>query len=156
MDQVANRDFQTRAALLIALAALTGCGEDARMERIHSLMTNELDDAADGIWEAAGYVITAAGEQSLYPSTDEEWRAVASSADDLAGLAEKMKGPDYALDDGDWAQISDGLVIAAGRARLAAEARDKEELFEAGGHIYRVCVSCHQAYAPGMSGEDAQ
>jgi cytochrome c551/c552 len=33
------------------------------------------------------------------------------------------------------------------QAMEAAEAEDSEALFEIGGHIYNVCVACHQVYA---------
>ncbi len=146
-----------RLALLGAALFASACsGEGARIERIHYLMAGEMDEAADGIWSVAGYDITAAGERSLYPTTDEGWRAVAESADDLAAVAEKLKTRDYALNDTDWVEISEGLVVAAARARKAAEAQDEQELFDAGGHVYRVCVSCHQAYAPDIVGAYAE
>jgi cytochrome c551/c552 len=45
-------------------------------------------------------------------------------------------------------QISQGLVDAGVLAMAATDARDTEALFDAGGRIYNVCVSCHQQYIP--------
>jgi cytochrome c551/c552 len=43
-------------------------------------------------------------------------------------------------------EIAVGLTQAGKRAMAAAEARDPDALFEVGGEIYNVCVSCHQLY----------
>jgi cytochrome c556 len=39
------------------------------------------------------------------------------------------------------------LTDAANDARKAAEARNIDALFTAGGDLYRVCSACHQRYA---------
>ncbi|MBI1394109.1 MAG: hypothetical protein GC152_15360 [Alphaproteobacteria bacterium] len=142
------------AAAVAVITVMTGCGaETSKLDAVHRLMTEEMEPAAEGIWDAAGYVITAAGEESLYPTTDEGWRAVAGKANELAAAAEKLKDPLYAIDNGEWVAISESLVIASGVARAAADSRNEQDLFDAGGQIYGVCLSCHQAYSPELIGE---
>lgn len=136
--------------LLSATLALTACGPEKADEQlilVNTLMLEELDPAVDGIWDKAGYVITEEGETSLFPKTDEEWAGVMAAADEVAAVAKKLAGEPYAQGREDWTEISEGLIAAAGSARDAAEAQDEEAVFNAGGHIYRVCRSCHDIYA---------
>ncbi len=134
-----------------ALLALVGCsgGSGDRDRRIatNTLMVDELDVAADGIWEHSGYVITEAeGEVSLFPSTDEGWAKVAKATRDIEAIAYRLAEAPYAVDDHDWPEIALGLVDAATAARTAVEARDEDALFNAGGQLYRVCLACHERY----------
>jgi cytochrome c556 len=52
-----------------------------------------------------------------------------------------------ARDRGDWIAMSLALVEAGERALRAAEARDKDSVFTAGGDVYAACTSCHAKYA---------
>jgi hypothetical protein len=113
-----------------------------------------LDPAADMIWDSAGYIITAEGEQDLQPTTDEGWLAVQHSAVVVAETGNLLMMPGRARDDKDWIEISQGLVDVGMRAKAAAEAHDADALFEAGGQIYRVCTSCHQIYVQGEEKSD--
>lgn len=136
----------------LAMLALLGCaeqGEAARDARVHELMVEALEPAANIVWDYAGWVVTADGEEELWPTTDKGWAEVATGAEEIAEIAVLLVGEDYAdgaPDEADWIEIANGLVIAAERARAAALARDKQELFDAGGHLYRVCVACHSRY----------
>lgn len=135
---------------LSASLCLAGCGPkkaDEHLILVNTLMLEELDPAVDGIWDKGGYIITETEEISLFPKTDEEWAAVAAAADEVAAVARKLGGEPYAQGREDWIDISEGLVAAAGSAKEAAEAQDEDAVFNAGGHIYRVCRSCHDIYA---------
>ena len=46
----------------------------------------------------------------------------------------------------DWEGFARGLAGAGELAIAAAEARDAEALFDAGGQIYQVCRACHEQY----------
>jgi hypothetical protein len=77
-----------------------------------------LDPSADVIWGASGWILTEAGEQDLTPTTQEGWDAVRNAA----------------------ATATAELLIDA------AERKDSEAIFNLGGTLYNVCVSCHQLY----------
>ena len=140
-----------RIALILSLAVV-GCGgapPSASFEPVHDVketMRLVLDPAADVIWSSAGEIVTADGVEDLAPTTDEGWLRVAHAAAVVAESGNLLMTPDRALDQADWAEISRGMVRAGVRARDAAEARDAAALFAAGGHLYNVCVSCHQQY----------
>jgi hypothetical protein len=108
-----------------------------------------LDPAADHVWDSAGSIITAEGTQELAPTTDEGWLAVQHSAAVIAETGNLLVMPGRAVDNEAWQDISLGLVAAGLRAQSAAAAKDADELFDAGGQIYRVCSSCHSVYVQG-------
>lgn len=134
------------AALFAFLAACAGESEEIRDARVHDLMANELEPAADGVWDNAGWIITEAGEEKLWPTTEAGWAEVAASAERIAEIAESLKGNAYRQEGTDWDIYADGLVVAAERARVAALAQDEQEVFDAGGHIYQVCRACHERF----------
>jgi hypothetical protein len=142
--------------VLAVLLAVSSCDQGAPASAVsyrldltmHEVMSEVLDPAADGVWGNVGFVITAAGEQNLAPTTDEGWLSVAHSGAVVAETANLLRLPGRARP-GDWSEIAAGLADAGMAARAAALARDEDALFEAGGTIYRVCVSCHQIYLVG-------
>jgi hypothetical protein len=113
---------------------------------MHDFMNEELDVVADKIWDHQGYIITVEGEESLFPTTDEGWQAVADAADEMAALSEVLATETYSLGEQDWVTYSEGLAVAAGQVKDAALAQDEEAVFEAGGLMYRVCRSCHERF----------
>ena len=143
------KDFLSLGIISICLSACGGNSDKssfATEEEIHSLMLEELDPAADGIWDNAGYILTEAGEESLFPETEAEWSDVASSADAVAEIARRLADDHYAQGRQDWKEIAHGLEDAAETVRRATAEQDQEALFDAGGYVYRVCVACHERY----------
>ena len=105
-----------------------------------------LDPAADHLWGSTGSIITAEGTEELAPTSEEEWLAVQHSAVVVAETGNLLLMPSRAKDDGPWREMSLGLIEAGLLAESAANARDPDALFEAGGQLYRVCKSCHAVY----------
>ncbi len=138
-------------ALVVAIGAL-GCEappSSAPYERateIAEFMEWLLEPAADVIWDSAGQIDTEAGVQDLAPTTEEGWNQVRNQAALISELGNLLMMPHFAQGRPDWTEISRGLVRAGARVQRAAEARDAEVLFEEGGLLYQVCVSCHQIY----------
>lgn len=112
-----------------------------------------LDPAADLLWASAGSIVTIEGVQELAPTTEEGWLAVQHSAVVVAESGNLLIMPGRAWDDQDWREISLALVDVGLRAKAAAEAKDADALFETGGELYRICVSCHTQY---IQSEDRQ
>tara|TARA_Y100000310_G_scaffold345310_1_gene463627 strand:- start:42 stop:479 length:438 start_codon:yes stop_codon:yes gene_type:complete len=141
---------------------LGGCAEPDEAKTIPFKTTGDvkhtmlwvLDPAADRIWASAGSVITAQGVEELAPTTDEGWLEVQHSAVVVAESGNLLLMPERARDDQDWQEISLGLIDVGIRAAKAAEAHDADALFEVGGQLYRVCVSCHTQYIKGDERED--
>ncbi|MDA1074539.1 MAG: hypothetical protein O3A63_07240 [Proteobacteria bacterium] len=109
-------------------------------------MTWVLEPAADTLWDSAGSIITADGEQDLAPQTDEQWQIVRSQAAVVAEAGNLLMLPGRAVDDEAWMEYSTGLIDAGIKAMQAAEAKDADALFEAGAGLYQVCLACHMKY----------
>ena len=136
--------------LLAGLMTVACSQQDSELEwrvSVNTLMTEELDPAVDEIWLKSGYVLTEEeGEVSLFPKTKEEWDQMVLATDEIIAIAGRLADEPYSRGKEDWVQFSAGLVDAAETAKTAAQARDKEAVFDAGGYLYRVCVACHERY----------
>lgn len=162
------RGWTSALAALAAAVALCGCGGDAPavvaqaqpVGDVKQTMIWLLDPAADVIWESAGFVLTEDGEQSLAPTTDEEWAAVQHAAKVVAEggnlllmphlLPDVAEAGEYGQSEAAWVEFSNGMTRVAQQAMQAAEDQDAVALFEIGGHLYNVCRACHQVFARDM------
>lgn len=143
--------------IILCALLITGCNQPEQVKPIPFESTGDvkhimqwvLDPAADHLWGSAGSIITEAGTEELAPTTEEGWLAVQHSAVVVAETANLLLMPSRTKDDEAWREIALGLVSAGLRAKSAAEAKNGEELFEAGAQLYRVCKSCHAIYVEG-------
>jgi hypothetical protein len=110
-----------------------------------------IDPAADVIWDSVKSVSTEAGTKEIAPQNDEQWAAVRNAAATLIEARNLLMVSARARDDKGWAAAARDLEKTAGGALKAAEAKDKEALFAAGGEIYVVCKGCHVEYAKHLS-----
>ena len=110
------------------------------------LMDEDLNAAAEVLWDSAGFIDTYEGTTDLTPTTDEGWNAVFSATDRLTELSEILKDVQHSQGRPGWDQISSGMAVAAEQARTAAHEQDGEKLFDAGAQLYKVCVACHQVF----------
>ena len=139
-----------------AAVLLLSCSRESGVELpvqpvgdLHDTMTWVLDPAADVIWGSAGWVLTAEGTDDLTPTTEEGWDEVRHSAAVLAESGNLLLMP-HLVPEGDeeaWIEFSRGMTRVAQEALAAVDARDSAALFETGGHLYNVCLACHQVYA---------
>ena len=142
-----------RRALTLCLAGLLAACQDAPeavpyepVTDMAGLMEHVLEPAADVLWDSAGSIITADGEQFLAPTTDEGWLAVLNQATVIAEAGNTLMLPIYRQDEGAWMEFSKGLTAAGRVAMEAARQQDDDALFQAGARLYSVCVACHQMY----------
>lgn len=141
------------ALILMALMALTACSEDRPIElplqttaSVHDFMLWMLEPAAEVLWDSAGYVITAEGEQDLQPTTQAGWDLVRNNATVVAESGNLLMLEGYRIDESDWLEYAAGVVRAGIAAREAAIAQDADALFKAGGQLYNACRACHNRY----------
>jgi hypothetical protein len=110
------------------------------------LMQSVVDPTADEIWDSVRTIITKEGTEEIRPHTPEQWLAVRNHAVALAESGNLLMMVPRAKDGGEWMQRSRELVDTSERAIRAADARNADELFTAGGDIYQACSNCHQKY----------
>lgn len=147
------------AAALGSLLLLASCGGGGGGDAVGAdalgagpdfvYMNEVMQIRAETIWNSAGYIISAEGERSLAPTTDEGWAAVAAGAESVKAAGEELKSVAWRRDDESWIAFADGIIVAGERARLGAVAHSEDEIFESGAQLYRVCVACHQFYRVG-------
>jgi hypothetical protein len=114
---------------------------------VKEVMNWILDPSSDVIWGSVGTIITEQGEENRRPETDEQWTAVRDAAAVVAEGGNLLLTPGRLRDEGDWVKHAHELTKAAQAAIGAAEAKDVDSLFTAGGDIYLVCSACHEQYA---------
>ena len=146
----ATLTFVPAAAML--LAACTGSAPAAPppfkpVADMKQLMNAVIDPAADTVWNSVGTTISAAGTDERFPRTDEEWTVVLNGAITLTESGNLLMIGSRAKDTGDWMKMSQDLVDVGVRTIKAAQARNKDAIFDVGGDIYIACVNCHRKYA---------
>jgi hypothetical protein len=113
---------------------------------VKQLMEATIDPAADVLWASVGTVVSEKGVEEIAPKNEEEWATVRHSALTLAESGNLLMIGERPKDKGDWMKMSQALVDAGVVALKAAEAKNPEALFEAGGQVYEVCKQCHSKY----------
>jgi len=110
-----------------------------------------IDPATDGVWDSVKTIVTKKGTEEIRPKTDEQWAAVVSSAATVAEASNLLMLDGRALDKKEWMTAVRRLTDTAEKAMKAAEAKDADAVFAAGGEIYEACRGCHQRYAPHLN-----
>lgn len=138
-------------ALILALAISACTPEPVPYEPVadlSQLMVRVLGPAADDYWGAVGTIMTLEGTEEIAPRTFAEWEAVRNAAMTVAESGNLLMMPGRAMEDPRWNEMSLRLVATGRKAFSAADARDPDAVFEAGGELYVVCNECHAAFAP--------
>jgi hypothetical protein len=139
---------------LIILMLVSSCGTQQETPSATFKITGDtkhlmmlvVEPASDVVWDSSGSITTAQGVEDLTPTTEEEWLKVKHSAAVIVESGNLLLLPGRFRDNKDWQEISYGLIDVGQRLITAIDARDSEAMFDLGGQLYSVCVSCHQLY----------
>ena len=117
------------------------------------LMSWIIDPNATAIWNSVGSITTEKGTEEKHPRTDEEWATFRNAAATLIESGNLLMLDGRAVDNDQWMATSRGMADAAATVLEAAEAKDVEAYFDAGGALYEACTACHSKYlvGPGAS-----
>ena len=118
---------------------------------VKDLMANVVDPTADGVWEVVGTVSTKEGTFEKAPATDDEWDDVKAKAITLVEIGNLLMLPARSGGSDEWIKRSQELIAQSKRAIQAAEAHDKDGLFNTGADIYEACVNCHKQFDPAIT-----
>jgi len=110
------------------------------------LMTWIIDPNAVAIWGSVGSVATDKGTEERHPQTDEEWSTFRNAAATLVESGNLLMLDGRAVDKDQWMATAKGMSDAAAQVLEAAEAKDVEAYFDAGGALYEACTACHSKY----------
>jgi cytochrome c556 len=140
---------------------------------VQQLMEGLIDPSADALWDSVAYIATASGIEDRQPRTPEQWQAVRTSAVNLIEAANLLCMPGRIVADdpagsppGDklgelshheiqqridasheaFVQFARGLQAATQRALAAIDAKNAQDLMDAGATIDEACEACHVTY----------
>ena len=128
---------------------------------IHGIMENIVYPNADGYWKSVATIITEEGTQEIQPRNDEEWEAVVGYAYTLTEvgnllLMKEREREEHVWPEGDidWVGYAQAMIDAGETAIKAAESKNPQAVFDAGGELYVACRNCHGKYLhePGAPG----
>jgi len=135
--------------ILAALLFGAACSRQPPVQPIATvkqLMDSTVHPAAEVIFESVGSIITIKGTEEIRPANDEEWSEVRRSAMTLAEAGNLLMLGNRPWDKDFWFENARLLTDAAMVAWRAADAKNAEALFDAGGQVYEVCQRCHEHY----------
>ncbi len=139
--------------LAACLPLLVACAPDESAEAfipvadVQQLMLHVLEPAAEHYWDAVGWVIDFDGTTEIFPRSHEEWEAVVNAAYVVAESGNLLMMDPRRVDDAAWVSMSQALIAVGRDAIAAAEAEDRDAVFDAGAEVYYACTACHSAYA---------
>jgi len=141
---------------LLALAACSGpqgaANPAAAPKYDTSLPMNEfmlhvVHPASQVYWRGSGIELTMAGERDLSPKDEAGWEALVTAASTVAEAGNALQLPGRARPpEADWNRMAQDMTVRALEARTAADARDKQAVFDTGGRLYETCIACHAKY----------
>ena len=118
---------------------------------VKDLMANLVDPTADIVWDSVGTISTPEGTFEKAPATDDEWDDVKAGAITLVEIGNLLMLPARSGNNDEWILRAKDLITQSQRAIKAAEAHDKEGVFNIGADIYETCVNCHKRFDPAIT-----
>jgi len=114
-------------------------------------MAHVVQFSAANVWKWQGFVTDASGERDLSPKTDQDWEDAESASLTLAEVTNMLMTADRRVDDPRWDAAVAQVREVALKEAAAAEKKDYDAYFEAGGELDGACESCHVHFAPGFT-----
>ena len=130
----------------LGLALTAACAQPPPFKpvtTVKELMKSTIEPTSEAVFDAA---VWENGVPVGAPKSDDEWNEVRYSALTLAESGNLLMMAPRARDELGWMTRSLALVDAGVGAAKAAESRNLDAVFRAGGQIYLACTGCHQQY----------
>ena len=120
---------------------------------MNEFMLHVVDPAGQAFWRGAGVELTDSGEKDLSPTDEAGWEALVTAASTVAEAGNALQLPGRArAPEAEWNRLAQEMTARALDARKAADAHDKQAVFDTGGRLYETCVACHAKYVIGPAG----
>jgi hypothetical protein len=151
------RNLQTALSLIVLVLPLAGCAQQntqsaqadlQTVASIEDIMESLVAHMATDVFASVGTIIDEKGAREIVPENDEAWTEVRHAAMGLAETGNLLMLEGHAKDREDWLLFSQQLRDRSVEAAKAADARNADQLLDAGGRIYEVCENCHRKYIP--------
>ena len=149
-----------RLAALVGLLGLAACtrpvgpaGEGVKFDTslpMNEFMLHVVDPAGQAFWRGAGTELTLEGERDLSPTDEAGWEDLVTAASTVAEAGNALQLPGRArAPEAEWNRYAQEMTARALDARKAADARDKQAVFDTGGRLYETCIACHETFVIG-------
>jgi hypothetical protein len=150
------RNLQTALSLIVFVVPFLGCAPNTQSPQaelqtvasVKDIMESLIGHMATDIFASVGTIIDEKGMREIVPENDEAWIEVRYAAMGLAETGNLLMLEGRAKDKEDWILFSQQLRERSVEAAKAVDARDADQLLDAGGRIYEVCENCHRKYIP--------
>jgi hypothetical protein len=132
--------------IIVAFALCAACSSSADLRpiaTIEQIMETTVEPVSNAIFDAA---VWENGVRVGGPRTTDDWKALEANAMMLAETGNLLLMPGRAKGDAGWVTRTEDMKVAAMEAVTAAQARNIDAMFIAGGHIYQACTGCHLQY----------
>ncbi len=138
--------------VLLCISILNACSQKSPHTynstlNLKQVMEWVIDPSADVVWDSVKYITTSSGTEEISPKTDADWESIRNSAATLIQAGNILMLDHLAKDNQQWHEFAKRLSTNAEVALKAAQNKDKDALFDAGGNIYNACKACHDKYA---------
>src|SRR5438128_7235921 len=132
-------------AIIVALVSGVGCSktELRPVATVEQIMETTVEPVSNKVFDAAAWEN---GVQVGGPKTDDDWKMVEANAVMLAETGNLLLMGSRMKDQAGWVTRTQAMMDAANQAAKAAEAKNTEPIFNAGGKIYQACLGCHLQY----------
>lgn len=130
--------------------ALSSAGDPVKLP-MNEFMAHVVQYSAANVWKWQGFVTDASGERDLSPKTDADWEDAESASLTLAEVTNMLMTSDRRVDDPRWDAAVAKVREVALKEAAAAEKKDYDAFFAAGGEMDGACESCHMHFAPGFT-----
>lgn len=116
---------------------------------VREVMKHIVNPAAETYWKHTGVVDDEKGSNDRTPTSQADWDEAVNSAAQVAEAGNLLMMDGRARDPGGpWMKYAQALTTAGVAGMAAAQAKDHDKTFDAGGEIYNACYNCHGKYIP--------
>jgi hypothetical protein len=116
------------------------------MLSVREVMRHIVNPAAETYWKHTGEIDTTDGATDRTPTADADWVETVNAAAQVQEAGNLLMMDGRARDQGPWMKYAQALTNAGALAMAAAQAKDHDRVFNAGGEIYNACFNCHARY----------
>ena len=113
---------------------------------VKQIMQGIVAPAATAVFTSVSTTVSFKGVEEKAPATDEEWVALGSSAAALIEAGNLLLMGGRAVDQGEWARMSQALSDAGKLALKATVEKSPEHVLAAGEAVNTSCDNCHRTY----------
>lgn len=136
--------FACVGGLGLSFAACSPATETAKSALAEAADAANVKDVHDALIRPGSDALFAA--EAAPPETDEGWRKLEIAAQQVVDGAARLQTGPRVRDRGDWLRIARAVEENAGKAIVAAKARDPDALLLADGDFLVHCEDCHKTY----------